>query len=93
MECVLRGHSNNTRHTRGDGRGLTKCHTDLFYFLKRCFDAFVSQFFCLNQDYVSKDTFLLIHLMFSNILVLKISDKKIDGGGGHNSVRKMLRIF
>ncbi len=84
--------------TLGGGRGLTKCHTYFFCFLKHCFQCFWKEFFSLaKQDKASKDTFLQLLLIFQRNLSLKISHQKLknvtQGGGGVRKKQKKCHVL
>ncbi len=42
QKYAVRGHSNNTWHSRGGGGGPTKCKKDFFYFFNAALNAFGS---------------------------------------------------
>ncbi len=75
--ATVRGHSNNTWHSRGGGGGSTMCHTSFFYFFKTVFLKLLeTKSFVWQQDQALKDTFFLNNFGVKSKEGLKTIDQK-----------------
>jgi hypothetical protein len=70
----------------------------LFLLFKILFLMLLEETLCVTkQDKASKDTFLLLHLIFQSNLSLKISHQKLkivtQGGGGSEKCQKIVTYY
>ncbi len=84
---VLRGHSNNTWHSKGGG---WQSVTDTFYcFFDTVFNDFLkSKWLVWKQDKALKYTFCILHFAVQSILGIKMTDNEMKNVTREGKVRK-----